>query len=48
MDFANMVTYWQNAQVVCFDVNNTVCEKDGIDEVVVVWTVRFARLSHSM
>lgn len=52
-----MVASWQNAQVMCFDINNTVCEKDGIDEVVafceaseavVAWTVKSAHLSHSM
>lgn len=44
-----MVATWRNAQAVCFDVDSTVCEDEGIDELaafcgageaVAAWTAR--------
>ncbi|KAG0554297.1 hypothetical protein M758_12G083100 [Ceratodon purpureus] len=46
---AEVVATWQNAQAVCFDVDSTVCEDEGIDELaafcgagdaVAAWTAR--------
>ena len=45
-----MVSTWRNAHAVCFDVDSTVCEDEGIDELaafcgageaVAAWTARF-------
>jgi len=47
--FVEVVATWQNAQAVCFDVDSTVCEDEGIDELaafcgageaVAAWTAR--------
>jgi phosphoserine phosphatase len=44
-----MVALWRHAQAVCFDVDSTVCEDEGIDELaafcgageaVAAWTAR--------
>ena len=49
LDFAEVVATWRNAQAVCFDVDSTVCEDEGIDELaafcgageaVAAWTAR--------
>lgn len=48
--FAEVTATWKNAQAVCFDVDSTVCEDEGIDELadycgageaVAEWTARF-------
>ncbi len=57
VDFAEVVAAWQNAHAVCFDVDSTVCEDEGIDELaafcgageaVAAWTARSEGLSHSV
>lgn len=50
-----MVSTWRNAHAVCFDVDSTVCEDEGIDELaafcgageaVAAWTARFGLQIH--
>lgn len=54
VDLADVVATWRSAQAVCFDVDSTVCEDEGIDELaafcgageaVAAWTARSELLS---